>query len=189
MLQSLAVYLELFIKFLKISTIGFGGGWSIINLIEEEVVRRSKWLNEEEFSDLVAIAASTPGPIALNAATYIGYKVGGVVGSAIASFAVVLPPFMIILAVAYGLKYYVDNPYVKGFLNGLKAVVLGLFTLSAYSVFRNTLASLNTLPQAFLLMVFTVVFILLLYRVKLDAIIAVAIIGLLGVLATLLKIW
>ncbi len=188
MLQTLALYLDLFIKFAKISIVGFGGGWAIINLLEEEVVRSSKWLSEEEFSDLVAIAASTPGPIALNAATYIGYKVSGFLGSAVASFAVVLPPFIVILMIAYGATYYLNNLYVRGFLNGLKAVVLGLFTLSAYSVLRNTL-SLRTPHQALILIVLTVVFIFLIYRLKLDAIIAVVVIGLLGMLLTLLKIW
>lgn len=189
MLQTITLYLDLFIKFTKISILGFGGGWAIISLIEEEVVRNSKWLSESEFSDLVAIAASTPGPIALNAATYIGYKVGGFLGSAVASFAVVLPPFLIILAIAYGLSYYLDNIYVRGFLNGLKAVVLGLFTLSTFSVLRNTLATLHTLHQALLLIVLTATFVFLVYRVKLDALIAVIIIGLLGMLLALLKIW
>ncbi|MEM2576258.1 MAG: chromate transporter [Sulfolobales archaeon] len=189
MLQTLTLYLNLFIKFLKISAIGFGGGWAIVNLLEEEVVNNSKWLSEEEFSDLVAIAASTPGPIALNAATYIGYKVGGLLGSAIASFAIILPPFLVILAIAYGISYYVNNPYVKGFLNGLKAVVLGLFTLSAYSVIRATLASLHTLHQVSLLLILTLFFIILVYEIRIDAIAAVMIVGLLGVLATILKIW
>jgi len=80
--------------------VGFGGGWSIINLLEKEFVETSKWLSEEEFSRLVAIAASTPGPIALNVATYIGYKVAGVLGSIIATFSVSLPPYIVVLLIA-----------------------------------------------------------------------------------------
>ncbi len=189
MFHLLTLYLDLFIKFIKISFVGFGGGWAIINLIEEEVVRNSKWLSEEEFNDLIAIAASTPGPIALNAATYIGFKVGGFPGSAIASLAIVLPPFLVILAIAYGLAYCVDNLYVKGFLNGLKAVVLGLFTLSAYSVVRSTLGSFRTPHQVILLLVLAIVFIFLVHRLKLEALLAVLIVGSIGVLATVLKIW
>jgi chromate transporter len=183
------VYLELMIKFLKISTIGFGGGWSIINLLEKEFVEDSKWLSEEEFSRLVAIAASTPGPIALNAATYIGYKVAGVLGSIIATFSVVLPPYVVILLIAYGLSYYIDNIYVRGFINGLKAVVIGLFSFSTYSVFRNTFMTLNTPHQLVLLLILTLLFVIMVYRFKLDVLLAVIVVGMLGVLATVFRIW
>lgn len=183
------VYLELMIKFLKISMIGFGGGWSIINLLEKEFVEDSKWLSEEEFSRLVAIAASTPGPIALNAATYIGYKVAGVLGSIIATFSVVLPPYVMILLIAYGLSYYIDNIYVRGFINGLKAVVIGLFSFSTYSVFRNTFMTLNTPHQLVLLSILTLLFVIMVYRFKLDVLLAVIVVGMLGVLATVFRIW
>jgi len=183
------IYLELMIKFLKISIVGFGGGWSIINLLEKEFVENSKWLSEEEFSRLVAIAASTPGPIALNAATYIGYKVAGVLGSIISTFAVVLPPYMVILLIAYGLSYYIDNIYVRGFINGLKAVVIGLFLLSAYSVFRNTFMTLNTSYQLISLLILTTLFIIMIYRFKFDVLLAVIVVGMLGVLATVFRVW
>jgi len=158
-------------------------------LIEEEAVLNSKWLSEKEFSDLVAIAASTPGPIALNAATYIGYKLGGVLGATIASFAVVLPPFITILLIAYGLSFYINNIYVKGFINGLKAVVLGLFMMSALTTFRSVFTSLNTPFQIIFILVLTMLFIVMLSWIKLEPLMAVLITGLLGVLATVLGIW
>lgn len=158
-------------------------------MIEEEAVLNSKWLSDREFSDLVAIAASTPGPIALNAATYIGYKLGGVLGAAIASFAVVLPPFITILLIAYGLSFYINNVYVRGFINGLKAVVLGLFMMSALTTFRSVFTSLNTLTQVLFILILTVLFIVMLSWIKLEPLIAVLIIGLLGILATVLKVW
>lgn len=179
----------MFIKFLKIGAIGFGGGWPILRLIEEEVVVNSRWLTNEEFGNIVAVAASIPGPVALNTATYIGYKMGGILGSAAAVIGIILVPFTIIILAAYGLTYYLGNVYVRGFLNGLKAVVLGLFIMSLYSTLRITVFSLNTIPQALVIVVLTLAFVTLMYYVRLDPIIAVLITGLLGVLATVFKVW
>lgn len=179
----------MFIKFLKIGAIGFGGGWPILRLIEEEVVVNSKWLSSEEFGNAVAVAASMPGPVALNTATYVGYKIGGILGSTVAVIGIILVPFTIITLAAYGLAYYLDNAYVRGFLNGLKAVVLGLFIMSLYSTLRITVLSFNTVPQALVIATLTLAFITLIHYVRLDPVIVVLITGLLGVLATIFKIW
>ncbi|MCS7107783.1 MAG: chromate transporter [Sulfolobales archaeon] len=189
MLNALTLYLNLFIKFAKIGILGFGGGWAIIGLIEEEVVNNSKWLGSEEFSNIIAVSASLPGPIALNVAIYTGFKIGGLLGAIITASAIITPPSLVMLAVAYGLSHYLNNYYVKGFINGLKAVVIGLFTLSAYSVIRNTLTTLHTLHQTLLLLTLSALFIFLIYRLRVDIIIAAVLIGLLGILATILKLW
>jgi len=92
--------LELFLTFLKVGLVMFGGGHVMIPILRYEVVERYRWLSEGEFLDLVAIAESTPGPVAVSAATYVGYRVVGVVGSVVATVAVVLPAFLTILAIA-----------------------------------------------------------------------------------------
>ncbi|MEM3904839.1 MAG: hypothetical protein QXP11_04210, partial [Sulfolobales archaeon] len=93
------------------------------------------------------------------------------------------------LLIAYGLSYYIDNIYVRGFINGLKAVVIGLFSFSTYSVFRNTFMTLNTPHQLVLLSILTLLFVIMVYRFKLDVLLAVIVVGMLGVLATVFRIW
>lgn len=92
------IYGLLFLTFLKIGAFTFGGGYAMIPLIEEETVKRRKWIADEDILDIVAVAESTPGPIAINAATFVGYKVAGVMGALLATCGVVLPSFFIILA-------------------------------------------------------------------------------------------
>ena len=89
-------YLQLFTTLFKIGLFTFGGGYAMISLLENELVERKKWLEHDEFMDIVAVAESTPGPIAINCATYVGYKRVGVLGSAFATLGVCMPSFIII---------------------------------------------------------------------------------------------
>lgn len=92
------VYLQLFLSFLKTGFIGFGGGMAVISLIKEEVLRHG-WATEQEFVDMVAVSQVTPGPIGMNCATYVGYTVGGIPGSLIASMGIILPSLLIMLVI------------------------------------------------------------------------------------------
>lgn len=131
-----ATLLTLFITFLKIGAVMFGGGQAMIPILRYEVVVRNHWLSEEEFLDLVAIAESTPGPIAVNAATYIGYKIHGPIGSLIATIAVILPAFLTILAIAMALQKFYQNYIVRSVLNGIRAAVIGLFAAALLTVVK-----------------------------------------------------
>lgn len=93
-------YLKLFFVMLKIGLFTFGGGYAMIALLENEFVSKLKWINEEEFTDMVAISESTPGPIAINSATYIGYKIGSILGSFICTVAICIPSFVIIYIIS-----------------------------------------------------------------------------------------
>ena len=93
------ILLEMFLTLFKIGLFTFGGGYAMLALLESEMVEKKKWLEKEEFLDMVAIAESTPGPIAINCATYVGYKRAGVIGSAAATLGVVLPSFIIIFII------------------------------------------------------------------------------------------
>ena len=93
--------LSVFFSFLKIGAFTFGGGYAMIALLENEFVQKKKWIDKDEFLDMAAIAESTPGPIAINSATYIGYRIAGVLGSTVATIAVVIPSFVIIYAIFY----------------------------------------------------------------------------------------
>ena len=119
------IYLQLFLEFFKIGLFCFGGAFGMIPLIEETVINRG-WLTEEEFFNLLGVCESTPGPIAVNTATYVGSVMGGPLGSIAATLGVVLPSFLIILLIAAVLKNLTDNKYFKGFMRGVKPVVVAL---------------------------------------------------------------
>lgn len=119
------IYLLLFFEFFKIGLFTFGGGFAMIPLVEE-VVLQHNWLSESAFYNFIGVCESTPGPIAVNMATYVGSMQGGLLGSIVATLGVVLPSFIIILIVASVLKKITDNKYFKAFIKGVKPVVVAL---------------------------------------------------------------
>lgn len=126
------IYLQLFISFFKIGLFGFGGGYAMLSLIREEVVDVNQWINSAEFADIVAISQMTPGPIAINSATYIGYTASGSVwGSAVATVAVCLPSVIIMLLICRFFLAFRGNKYVGYVMDGLKPAVAGLIAAAA----------------------------------------------------------
>lgn len=124
-------YLKIIWSYLKIGLFGFGGGYAMLTLIEREVVG-SGWITSQMFTDIVAISQMTPGPIGINSATYIGYVVGGgVIGSIVATLAVVLPPFVLVLACSHYIRRHHQSPIIQGALRGLRPVVVGLIASAA----------------------------------------------------------
>ena len=119
------IFLLLFIEFFKVGLFTFGGGFAMIPLIEDIVVSYG-WLNEAEFYNLIGICESTPGPVAINMATYIGSEQGGLFGSFCATLGVVLPSFIIIVLIAAILKNFTENRFFRGFIRGVKPVVTAL---------------------------------------------------------------
>ena len=119
------IFLTLFLEFFKVGLFCFGGAFGMIPLIEETVLAHG-WLTESRFYDLIGVCESTPGPIAVNMATYIGSQQAGLLGSACATFGVVLPSFLIILLIAAVLKNFTKNRLFKGFLQGVQPVIIGL---------------------------------------------------------------
>lgn len=134
----MSVFFDLFLTFFKIGAFTFGGGYAMLPLILEEVERHG-WMKREALIDFVAVSESTPGPFAINIATYVGSEMGGVLGSVCATLGVVLPSFIIILIVAKCYEKFKENRYVKGTLNGLKPAAIGLIATAvvttALSVF------------------------------------------------------
>lgn len=121
------IYLKLFLTFFKISLFTIGGGAAMIPLIQQEVLANG-WLTEEMLINLVGIAESTPGPIAVNVSTYVGAVQGGFLGAFIATLGMVTPPFLIILAIVKFFHHFLENRYVLGALDGVKPVIVGLIT-------------------------------------------------------------
>ena len=127
----IATLLQLVWSYLKIGFFGFGGGYAMLSLIHSEVVVRNEWLTNGEFSDIIAISQMTPGPIALNSATYIGYEVAGVLGSVVATTAVCIPALtLMILLTRFFLKLH-NNRYVQSVVLAMRPVVVGMIMSAA----------------------------------------------------------
>ena len=119
-------HISLFLTMLKIGLFTFGGGYAMIALLENEFVSKKKWLDKEEFLDMAAIAESTPGPIAINAATYIGYKNAGVVGSVMATLGICIPSFLIIYTISLFFDAFLSLTYVAYAFKGIQICVVYL---------------------------------------------------------------
>ena len=134
------LYLKLFWTFFQIGLFGFGGGYAMISMIQGEVVGRHHWMTNGEFTDIVAISQSTPGPIGINSATYVGYTsltnagyapVWCALGSLIATFAVVLPSLILMLAISRFFMKYKNHPAVEQTFMGLRPAVIGLLAAAS----------------------------------------------------------
>ena len=127
--------LELFLTFLKIGAFTFGGGYAMIPLIQRELCENKKWLNEDDILEVVAIAESTPGPIAINAATFVGSRTAGTPGAVCATLGVVLPSFLIISVISFVLKAFQESKAVQYAFMGIRAGVLALILKAVYTMF------------------------------------------------------
>ena len=148
------IFKELFWGFFKVSCFTFGGGFGAIALIRDLVLGKG-WLDEEMLTYMIAVGESTPGPIMVNLATYIGSAKAGFLGAAVATFAVVLPAFLIIILITALLKNFIKNPYVQAVLRGLKPCVTGIILATGcYMVLHNCIAyesKINVSVQAMIL--------------------------------------
>jgi len=129
---------QVFAAFFKIGAFTFGGGLAMIPMIQREAVEKYHWVTDDDILEIVAIAESTPGPIAINAATFVGYRVGGVLGSAAATFGTVLPSFVIILAISYVLRQFQQLPVVQYAFWGIRAGVLAMLLKSLWTMYKKT---------------------------------------------------
>ncbi len=131
------IYLELFLGFLEVGCFSFGGAYAAIPLIRD-VVLRYGWLSEETLTYFIGVCESTPGPIIVNLATYVGSSQAGLLGAAIATLTVILPAFAIILLVVSVIDRFMKNPYVKAVMDGLKPCVAGVvLAVGAYMILGN----------------------------------------------------
>ena len=129
-------YLNLFLTMLKIGLFTFGGGYAMIALLENEFVSKKKWLEKDEFLDVAAIAESTPGPIAINAATYIGYKNSGIIGSMIATLGICIPSFVIIYAISLFFDAFLSFTLVAYAFKGIQICVVYLILTAGLKMLK-----------------------------------------------------
>jgi len=136
--------LNIFLSFLKIGAFSFGGGYAMLPLRQEEMIVNHQWLDTKEFIEILAIAQMTPGPIAINSATFLGYKISGVLGSIVATVAVVLPSLVIILTIAHFLNKFKESKYVELVFKGIRPAVLGLIASAAFFVGKDTFIDIKS---------------------------------------------
>lgn len=126
------LYLQLFWIYIKIGLFGFGGGYAMLSLIQDEVVVKYGWITAQEFTDIVAVSQVTPGPIGINSATYIGYTVtGSIWGALVATFAVSLPSFLLVMLISFFFNRFRYNRYVDAVFRGVRPASVGLIASAA----------------------------------------------------------
>ena len=132
----MSIILQLFISMLKIGCFAFGGGYAIIALLENEFITKRKWIEHDEFMDVVAIAESTPGPIAINVATYIGYMLKGFLGAVIATVGICIPSFVIMYFVSVFYERFMDIAIVAAAFNGIQICVVYLIASAGFKMLK-----------------------------------------------------
>ncbi len=142
------IYLKLFLTFLFIGSVSFGGGYGMISLIREKAIE-NLWLTEEELLNLIAVAESTPGPIAVNMATFVGSSQGGFLGALCATFGVVLPSFLIILIIAAVVSNLLKYKSVSAFLSGVRPCVVAMIISTAIIMLVSKLFAVSTFNASF----------------------------------------
>ena len=173
--------LTLFLTFFKIGAFTFGGGYAMLNLLENEFVEKRGWLTKEEFLDMLAIAESTPGPIAINSATFIGYKTAGAIGSALATLGVVLPSFIIIYVISLFLDAFLNFTLVASAFKGIQACVVYLIGSVGIKLFKQMEKKL--LPIAIMATVLVCLITFSLLAIKFSSVIYILVAGTIGVIA------
>ena len=185
------IYLELFLTFLSVGAFSFGGGYGMISLIRELCLGKG-WLNEGELLNMIAVSESTPGPIAVNMATFVGSSQGGSLGAVCATLGVVLPSFIIILLIAIALKRLMKYEGVKAFMNGIRPCVIALILATAIIMLLGNVLGLSTVGESlsvdfravaiFAMLIGTSVFAKKVIKKKVSPIIMIALSAFLGVI-------
>lgn len=179
------IYLDLFIGFLKVGLFSFGGAYAAIPLIRD-VVLSYQWLDDSMLSYMIAVSESTPGPIMINTATYIGATMGGFFGSLIATFAVVLPAFLIILLVTAVFSKVMKNRYVNATIDGIKPCIIGIIlSVGVWMIFENIFGSVAAISPDLRALILTVVLGLIYFGIRLFRKKGISPILLIGIAAVL----
>lgn len=153
------IWLRLFWTFFKIGLFGFGGGYGMLSLIQNELVEKRAWITSSEFTDIVAVSQMTPGPIGINSATYVGFKAfenagmartDAVCGSLLASFALMLPSFILMLLISAFFMRYKDHKSVQTVLSWLRPVVVGMLAAAVLLLLNTENLGVSLTPQFFI---------------------------------------
>ncbi len=178
-MKKLKLLFEVFWVFFKIGAFTFGGGYAMIPLISRETVENKKWISDQDILDIIAIAESTPGPIAINSATFVGFKVAGTLGSAFATLGTVLPSFIIILLISFVLEEFESLTVVKYAFEGIRAGVLALVVKALYTMYKKC-------PKNLISYIVMALSFILAAIVKLNVLYCIIICGLIGLVSSII---
>lgn len=176
---------KLFFTMMKLGAFTFGGGYAMISLLQNEFVNRKQWIDADEFLDIVAIAESTPGPIAVNSSTYIGYRVAGVCGSLLGTLGMVIPPFTIIFLISLVFDKFMQWTVVQNAFRGIQACVVYLILSAGFKLLKNVKKDIFSWIILGLTMAFVLVFSI--FSVKFSSIFYILISAVAGLVFCLLR--
>lgn len=166
---------RLILSFLKIGAFSFGGGYAMLPVIQEEIVNINKWLTESEFVDIVAISQMSPGPIAVNAATFVGFTQYGIIGAILTTTSVVIVSFFLVTTLASFISKNRDVAIIEGIFKGIRPAVIGLIAAACISLFNTSIVDIKSF-------IISVIVLIALFKFKLHPIGAIIFSGFLGIL-------
>ncbi len=175
----------LFFTFMKLGAFTFGGGYGMVALVENEIIMKKNWLSRSEFLDIIAIAESTPGPMAINLATYVGYKMNGFRGAAVASIAVCIPSFVIIYVISLVFDAFKSISYVESAFKGIQVCVVYLIIMAGVRMLREMRKDAISIIVLIASIVLFIIFSL--FDVPVSSIIFILVAGMVGVISYALR--
>lgn len=171
----MSILIQLFFTFLKIGTFSFGGGYAMIPFIQREIIENHQWINNNVFMDIIGISQMTPGPVAINSATFVGYKVAGVLGSIAATLGVVTMSFILVSIASKAMEKFKESKVLKGALLGMRPVLIALIIQAFFDLAKDAYIDIKSV-------IITLIIGALLLSKKVHPIIVIIISGILGII-------
>ena len=171
----MSILIQLFFTFLKIGTFSFGGGYAMIPFIQREIIENHHWINNNVFMDIIGISQMTPGPIAINSATFVGYKVSGVLGSIAATLGVVTMSFILVSIASKAMEKFKESKVLRGALLGMRPVLIALIIQAFFDLAKDAYIDIKSV-------IITLIIGALLLSKKVHPIIAIIISGIFGII-------
>ena len=181
----MGILIELFLIFAKIGLFTFGGGYAMISLIENNCVKKKKWITHDEMMNITVIAESTPGPIAINCATYVGYKKAGIIGAIISTLGIVLPSFAVIYLISMFLDNFLEITLIANAFKGIKIAVGFLILDAAITMIKKMQKKI--LPKTFMVCSFVTMLIINIFSLDFSSIVLMLIAGVISLVIFMVK--
>lgn len=169
------ILIRLYLAFLKIGTFSFGGGYAMLPFMQKEIVENHSWISMSEFSDIIGISQMTPGPVAINSATFVGYKVGGIIGSAMATIGVVTTSFILVSIINKVLNKFKESIVVKSMLAGMRPILIALIIYAFIDLAKESYMDFKSI-------IITIIIGIILLSKKVHPILVIVIAAILGLI-------
>ena len=169
------ILIRLYLAFLKIGTFSFGGGYAMLPFMQKEIVENNAWISMSEFSDIIGISQMTPGPVAINSATFVGYKVGGIIGSAIATIGVVTTSFILVSIISKILNKFKESIVIRSMLAGMRPILIALIIYAFIDLAKESYVDYKSI-------IITIIIGIILLSKKVHPILVIVIAAILGLI-------